>query len=583
MSPSLPTRVLDVNGEGGIVRLVETNGRQGHYVALSHCWGLSHRITTTKETYAKHCEGIPLNELPATFQQAVTITRELKIPFLWIDSLCIIQDDDLDWEMEASRMGIVYLASYLTLSAMSSADDSSGCYREASKPIEVSYLRPFISNDTLSTGRRCIPLAAPLVISYEGDGVTCRTFNNMFGMRGDRRSRAYITAEWMPSSLKQKPKVYVVGQFGAAVQPFEHEPLNKRGWTLQERLLSPRTLHFGTEELYWECQQYLLAEDGALLQREFPTISKVIESRRLASSSAANGSDSVTDSEVKSTRPWPNVWLRLIEEYTSRNLTRDQDKLPALSGVASSIAGQTGDDYLAGLWRNDLLQNLSWSIETFEPSHLCDDLTHDAAMPLATKSEVRYPAMYRAPSWSWASLDGKVKFFPLDRKNLRARCVCAHVDIAGRDRYGRVKKGWITLEAPLYLLKPAKSDAKYRVRHPFTTEVDFLVHGEPANAALHGRGMATFDGQPHFPSFALLLDGENGLVLKAREPWEFVRIGAVWLLPSPRGGNGDEGNNTAEQHDHGTSGGTASGASYSVAETTALSLAKGMAQKITIY
>ncbi|KIX95530.1 uncharacterized protein Z520_08650 [Fonsecaea multimorphosa CBS 102226] len=572
-SPPLPTRVLDVNGQGDTIRLVETTDQRGHYVALSHCWGLSHRITTTKKTYADHREGIPLEDLPATFQQAVTITRELGVPYLWIDSLCIIQDDEFDWETEASRMGFVYFSSYLTLSAMSSADDSSGCYRDASKPIEITFSRPYISADTLSTGRRSIPLAAPLIVDYAGDGVTCRTFTNMFGMRGNRKSRVYLTPEWMPSSLKQKPRIYVVGSFGASVQPLKHEPLNKRGWTLQERLLSPRTLHFGTEELYWECEQYVLAEDGALLQREFPTLLKVVRSRR-DSISAAQGSTSKTnDGEDSKRNPWPNVWLSLIEEYTSRNLTRDQDKLPALSGVASLVGGLTEDEYLAGLWRNDVLQNLSWSVETFEPTHQCDDPAHDAAMPPASKSEVRYPPNYRAPTWSWASLDGKVIFHSLNHKSLKARCICAHVDIAGRDKYGRVKKGWITLEGPLYLLQAGESDAKYRRLHPFSTEVDFLVAGDANKAARHGGGSATFDDKPYFPSFALMLDSQQGLILKAKEPWEFVRIGSVRYWPMPGGVNGHDNSNPMGVNK----------SSYSTAEITALSVAKGTAQKITIY
>lgn len=66
-------------------------------------------------------------------------------------------------------------------------------------------------------------------------------------------------------SLKDKPKVYLVGQFGRTVELFEHEPLNKRGWTLQVRLLPPRNLHCGTQEIYQKCQHCVLAADGSML------------------------------------------------------------------------------------------------------------------------------------------------------------------------------------------------------------------------------------------------------------------------------------------------------------------------------
>jgi Heterokaryon incompatibility protein (HET) len=100
-------------------------------MALSHCWGVSHQFTTTKATLRSHMDSIPLCELPKAFQQAVDIPRALEVPYLWIDSLCITQDDTLDWETEASKMGDVYRA-YLTISALGSADDPGAVWKMAS-------------------------------------------------------------------------------------------------------------------------------------------------------------------------------------------------------------------------------------------------------------------------------------------------------------------------------------------------------------------------------------------------------------------------------------------------------------------
>jgi hypothetical protein len=93
-------------------------------------------------------------------------------------------------------------------------------------------------------------------------------------------------------------------------------------------------------------------------------------------------------------------WSKLIDEYTGHRLAVGQDKLPALSGLANSIASCTGDTYHTGLWRSNILFGLYWSVKSFEPHHQCDDPEHDAVMPPASKSAVKFPSGYRAPSWS---------------------------------------------------------------------------------------------------------------------------------------------------------------------------------------
>ena len=129
----LPTRVLDLGEDPkpqDPIKLFETEGIKGTYMTLSHCWGPAHFIMTTEATIERRIAGIPLADLPQTFKDAVSLTRNLKIRYLWIDSLCIKQLDKEDWEAEASKMGSVYSHSYLNIAATSSAEGKGGCFKE---------------------------------------------------------------------------------------------------------------------------------------------------------------------------------------------------------------------------------------------------------------------------------------------------------------------------------------------------------------------------------------------------------------------------------------------------------------------
>jgi hypothetical protein len=129
----LPTRVLDLGEDPqpqDPIKLFETEGIEGTYMTLSHCWGPAHFITTTEATIERRIAGIPLADLPQTFKDAVSLTRNLKIRYLWIDSLCTKQLDKDDWEIEAGKMGSVYSQSFLNIAATSSAEGSGGCFKE---------------------------------------------------------------------------------------------------------------------------------------------------------------------------------------------------------------------------------------------------------------------------------------------------------------------------------------------------------------------------------------------------------------------------------------------------------------------
>ena len=197
-----PTRLLDLvtHWSSGDVVLVEPEQDLGihiPYTTLSHCWGHSpsRPLTTTLANLASRKERIRFDELPLSFQDAVTTSRKLRIPYLWIDSLCIIQDSPSDWEREAARMAIVYAGSVCTLSALGSEDSNGGFFRVAQKKTDF-------------------------VFRYDL-------------VLGSQRIRVFPCE---PNDWRLEG------------------PLMGRGWTLQERVLSNRNLFFSQGELHWECK-----------------------------------------------------------------------------------------------------------------------------------------------------------------------------------------------------------------------------------------------------------------------------------------------------------------------------------------
>lgn len=129
----LPSRVIDVGPDekSDVVHLKETqDSDRDPYMSLSHCWGKEQIITTTTNTLHNRKAGIKLSELSKTFRHAVQITRGLGIRYIWIDSLCIIQDDKKDWEIESAKMADVYMNSQLNLAATHSRNGKGGCFAE---------------------------------------------------------------------------------------------------------------------------------------------------------------------------------------------------------------------------------------------------------------------------------------------------------------------------------------------------------------------------------------------------------------------------------------------------------------------
>ena len=167
---------------------------------------------TTRETLADNKQDIPWNSIPKTHQDAIKFSLKLNIKYIWIDSICIVQDDEADWEIESSKMADVYQHSYLTLAATSSSGDSKGCYPDIEGPSYESE----IDVPEGATGISKVFIRRPL-----------KHWNNL------------------PATMMAKDF-----------------PLLSRGWVFQEKLLSPRILHFCSTELVWECRELSVCECG---------------------------------------------------------------------------------------------------------------------------------------------------------------------------------------------------------------------------------------------------------------------------------------------------------------------------------
>jgi Heterokaryon incompatibility protein (HET) len=350
----LPTRVIDVGGHAwSTVRLYETQNEHAEYLTLSHCWGGIQPLTTTQRTLSQRKKGIRLESMPKTFRDAVLFVRRLKKRYLWIDSLCIVQDNAADWTREAAKMAEIYQGSWLTLAALKASNDLEGCFSSSS--VEVN----------------------PVV-----DG---------------KRYRVYV----------QRPQSHLDGTTGQSCDLF---PLTRRAWIYQERLLSPRVLYFGHNELMWECQEASTCECSAVEMRP------AVDSEEDSEEGRNSHLDSLKMAHSKTLTPTATVeelqirWYHIVQEYSALELTRPSDKLPAIQGVARHMNAFRKDDCLAGMWRNTLLDDLMWFVDN-------GGIRHEE----------------RAPSWSWASMDGEIRFIRGNASKGEAQCEVSVAEYLGRN------------------------------------------------------------------------------------------------------------------------------------------------------
>jgi hypothetical protein len=342
---------------------------EAKYTTLSHKWGGKRLIQLTTANYFEYTRQIDKAILPKTFLEAMDVTRKLGVFYLWIDSLCIMQDSVDDWQRESSLMSDVYSGSWCNIAATRAEDSDSGLYAERD-PLEI---------------RGCI--------------VKDRKSGNIFKVEVD----LYGSREWQ--------------------EAVSNSALMGRGWVLQEATLAPRTLHFGRDRLFWQCPTQKASEDCPL----------ELHVNRMRYYEDPPPEDEDDDKHFFG----PPGWATIIHKYSRCNLSfPTKDKLVAISGIAKNY-GIEGD-YLAGLWRQDLLLQLTWRAFTGEGR---------------TFNGAERPLQYQAPSWSWASINREVKYSWRESTSTRiqqiARIISTNVEPVSEDKFGQVSRGQLRIQGSL--------------------------------------------------------------------------------------------------------------------------------------
>ena len=386
----LPSRVIHVGAFDGsqTPRIVLTKGRMGKYAVLSHRWGKSRKLKTERETLEEFTKSIPMSKLPLTFKDAIEVTRSLCIEYLWVDSLCIIQDDPVDWEREAATMGSVFERALCTIAAVDSIDDDTG--------VDIGLFLP----------REKDPLAARINCNWDehsikppisdDDPIWRETFRRLPCSFGATKNRGIV--------LRPRWK--------GLWHTIQDSKWTKRAWVLQEQILSRRIIYYTKRKVFWECSQFSNDEENRP-NTVHPVRTQIASGLERLSSCSTD----VCKEDSNVFRPW---WSQ-VEAYSACLLTKEKDKLAAFEGLCDRVEKRLPQKIFAGVLLDDAGVNLLW---------------HARDKPLEAYTE------FHAPSWSWSALKGAIKYHPYSIET-SSRQQIQNLQISAPDSCLNVKDGAI--------------------------------------------------------------------------------------------------------------------------------------------
>ncbi|KAG8668283.1 hypothetical protein FPOAC1_007662 [Fusarium poae] len=452
----VPKRLIDVGlDKSQTVKLVQpvdddTKATDFSYLALSYCWGKgtsNSKARTTSSNLSSRLRGITTSTLPMTIQDAITVTRLMGVRYLWVDAICIIQPEGLndrgDWETEAGKMADYYSGALCCIAASCATN------------CEQAFLRP------RPLGRYTI---RPVVIPFT-----------------DAHREDYLWAIFRPV-LDGDDHDFLFAHSRNLIR----NSLIKRGWCLQERILSYRVLHWTWAGVFRECRS------------RRPLI------ETLHNTKASGWKHILTGSECDALGIG---WFRLVQQYSEMELTYPDDCLPAIWGIASILSQKFQDQYFYGVFRSYLMQGLLW------------------------KSTAGLKKDNKFPTWSWMSVSGLVYYglAPLNNQHSMIRHVFPDPFPTGHGStcHGERVSYALHVEAPLITISTEeplddKDCAIIKEENPIFGGYTFRYTGRP----LKDEGYEEL--------VVLLLYGDNlsyeyeGLVLSKRgEEWE--RVGFAWI------------------------------------------------------
>ena len=396
-----PTRLLDLGLASTLesdIHLTEDTAHISRYATLSHCWlqGASEPIKTRTSNLGQHLQTIPFVSLSPTFQQAVRACRRLYIRHLWIDSLCIIQDDRHDWEREGSNMDNIYARSCVTLAMHSTADS-----------LMPYHILPF-------------PLH---------DGSVGEVFVRELTKHPDLLHHVAAAPK-----AEDKDKIAPNEAWGR---------VSLRGWCYQERALSRRIFHMTREEL-------LIEEGGGIVYCQCSH--HHWDSQVGFAGWLADRTRPLPEDQAKYT------WSNTVRQYTQRMFSFESDLLPGLAGLARRLGTefQMGQ-YFAGLWRENLLRWFCWKSMSWESEirgAVCPSCRPYPRRRLANSPRHEGGAGEFVPSFSWASRFGPCEFmhdpWRLNEYVAVAEILRAECRVSPRSPFGGVLAGFVDIKASLY-------------------------------------------------------------------------------------------------------------------------------------
>jgi len=351
--PIMPARLVDVGSLEDLqprLRLVGTEGMRGKYLCLSHRWEKEPKLQTKRSNIERYRKEIPLDYVPPTFRDAFEVTRQLGYRYLWIDTLCILQDDEDDWKSQSEKMGDIFESSSCTIAAVDAIDIHG-------------------HDHGLFLPRHSDTLAVRLVLPFDKIPLVDLS-EKVFKTKGP----AYVWKyKWLKSESSDKQNL-IADKHTVTLRPrivslykkiYRSEWYN-RGWVLQERVLSPRMIYYTKAKMYWSCFATTGEEEGG-----DPT-------------SATR--DSLYSMITERGEP-QLIWTDIVSEYVRCNLSLHKDRLAAINGLSQKLQGQFPIKIYAGILDEEKGEGLLW-------------YTHRTPLPNF--------ADFHAPSWSWSSLDGVI-------------------------------------------------------------------------------------------------------------------------------------------------------------------------------